>query len=199
VDGLGQAVPVGPFKWDARPRARLHHWESTEGFDAAEASHDAYRRLADPVVHRRRVLFVKPGYWVVVDVLAGRAEHAVELRFQFAPIEVTVGPDLWARARVSEGRGLLIKPFASASLKGEVHEGDLVRMQGWVSPDYGRRRPAPALTYSAVTRLPLRIMTFLLPTEDLFAPPPTVTPILDKSNGLLGVALGDPASARDTN
>ncbi|PYM77953.1 MAG: hypothetical protein DME03_02155 [Candidatus Rokuibacteriota bacterium] len=199
VDGLGQAVPVGPFKWDARPRARLHHWESTEGFDAAEASHDAYRRLADPVVHRRRVLFVKPGYWVVVDVLAGRAEHAVELRFQFAPIEVTVGPDLWARARVSEGRGLLIKPFASASLKGEVHEGDLVRMQGWVSPDYGRRRPAPALTYSAVTRLPLRIMTCLLPTEDLFAPPPTVTPILDKSNGLLGVALGDPASARDTN
>jgi hypothetical protein len=144
------------------------------------------------------VLFVKPGYWVVVDVLAGSAEHAVELRFQFAPIEVTVGPDLWARARVSEGRGLLIKPFASASLKGEVHEGELVPVQGWISPDYGRRRPAPALTYSTVTRLPLRIMTLLLPTEDLFAAPPTLAPILGESNALLGVVL-DPANAREGN
>src|SRR5262249_24850057 len=65
VDGLGQAVPAGRFKWDARPRGRLHRWLSTEAFDFADASHDAYRRLSDPVLHRRRVLFVKPHFWVV--------------------------------------------------------------------------------------------------------------------------------------
>jgi len=189
VDGLGQAVPAGPFKWDARPRARLHRWQSTEASDDAEASHDAYSRLADPVVHRRRVLFVKPGYWVFVDDLDGRAEHAVELRFQFAPIEVTVGPDLWARARVSAGRGLLVKPFATVALKGEVHEGELAPIQGWISPDYGRRGPAPALIYSTVTRLPLRIMTLLLPTEHLFAAPPAVTPLLGDGDAPLGVVL----------
>jgi len=187
VDGLGQAIPAGPFKWDARPRARLHRWQSTEAFDCAEASHEAYSRLGDPVVHRRRVVFVKPGYWAVVDVLDGRAEHAVGLRFQFAPIEVTVGPDLWARARVSEGRGLLIKPFAAVSLKGEVHEGDLAPIQGWISPEYGRRGPAPALIYSTVARLPLCIMTLLLPTERLFAAPPAVIPLLGAATALLGI------------
>src|SRR5437899_2633477 len=170
-----------------RPRARLHRWQSTEVFDYAEASHDAYGRLADPVIHRRRVLFVKPGYWLFVDDLDGRAEHAVELRFQFAPIEVTVGPDLWARARVSEGRGLLIKPFAAVSLKGEVHEGDLAPIQGWISPVYGRRGPAPALIYSTVARLPLCIMTLLLPTERLFAAPPAVIPLLGAATALLGI------------
>src|SRR2546428_2923136 len=187
VDGLGQAVPTAPFQWDARPRPRPHRWQSTEAFDCAEASHDAYSRLADPVVHRRRVVFVKPGYWAVVDLLDGRAEHAVELRFQFAPIEVTVGPDLWARARVSEGRGLLIKPFAAVSLKGEVHEGDLAPIQGWISPVYGRRGPAPALIYSTVARLPLCIMTLLLPTERLFAAPPAVIPLLGAATALLGI------------
>jgi heparinase II/III-like protein len=191
VDGLGQAVPAGPFKWDARPRARLQRWQSTEAVDDAEATHDAYSRLADPVVHRRRVLFVKPGYWVVVDDLDGRAEHAVELRFQFAPIEVTVGPDLWARARVSAGRGLLLKPFATASLKGDVHEGELAPIQGWISPDYGRRAPSPALTYSTVTRLPLRIVTLLLPTENVEAAPPAVTLLRDDRGAPVGVALDD--------
>ena len=191
VDGLGQAVPAGPFKWDARPRARLHRWQSTEAFDYAEASHDAYSRLADPVIHRRRVLFVKPDYWVVVDDLDGRAEHAVELRFQFAPIEVTVGPDLWARARVPDGPGLFLRPFAAMSFKGEIHEGELAPIQGWVSPDYGQRRPAPVLTYAASTRLPVRIVTLLVPTEDPLASPPAVSALAAEDRGRAGAVFGD--------
>src|SRR5207247_1984020 len=35
VDGCGQADPAGPFKWDTRPRARLHRWLSTDAFDLA--------------------------------------------------------------------------------------------------------------------------------------------------------------------
>src|SRR5207245_2362168 len=112
LDGAGQAVPAGPFAWERRPRARLLRWVSTEAFDLAEAEHDAYRRLPDPVVHRRRVGFVEPRYWVVVDDLDGAAEHRVELRFQFAPLAVTVDPALWATAHWQDGRGLLIRPFA---------------------------------------------------------------------------------------
>src|SRR5262249_40229838 len=184
-------VPVGPFKWDARPGARLHRWESTEAFDFAEATHDAYGRLADPVTHRRRVLFVKPGYWMVVDDIDGRAEPAVELRFQFAPIEGAVGPDLWARARVSGGSGLFLRPFAATPLKAEIHEGELLPIQGWVSPDYGQRRPAPVLIYSASARLPVRIMTVLIPTENPLDSPPTVSPLAGEARGLAGVVFRD--------
>ena len=191
LDGAGQAVPAGPFAWERRPQARLRRWLSTEAFDFADAEHNAYCRLSDPVVHRRRVLFVKPRYWLVVDDLQGAAEHRVELRFQFAPMEVTVDPTLWARAYGPRGRGLLIRPFAMVALKAEVREGEVAPIQGWVSPDYGQRRPAPVLIYSAVTCLPLRIVTLLLPIEQRQVTPPAVSPIVGEGPGPIGLIFGE--------
>ena len=193
VDGADQAESAGPFAWRARPRARLRRWVSTDAFDFADAEHDAYRRLADPVAHRRRVLFVKPRYWVIVDDLAGAAEHRVEVRFQFAPIDVTRDPTGWARARGSGGHGLLLQAFARAPLKMEIVEGELAPVQGWISPDYGRRRPAPMLIYSAVTWLPLRVVTLILSTRNPLASPPVVCPLLGEGAGPAGLEFGNGA------
>lgn len=186
VDGLSQAIPAGPFQWQKRPRARLRRWVSTEDFDLADADHDAYRCLPDPVVHRRRVLFAKPRYWVVVDDLDGKAEHRVELRFQFAPVEVTLSPDGWVRAQGPEGRGLLLRAFAGVALQADLLAGQLHPPQGWVSPDYGERRPAPVVTYSTVGKLPLRIVTLLFPTDGPVASFPAVSPFgADELAGLV--------------
>ncbi len=190
VDGQGQAVPAGPFRWQRSAAARLHRWQSDEVYDFADASHDAYGRLEDPVAHRRRVLFVKPRYWVVVDDLAGAAEHAVAVRFQLASMPVAVGAAQWARAGRPGGPGLLIRSFSTAPLKCEVHEGELAPIQGWVSPDYGRRQPAPLVSYSTVAQLPVRIISLLVPAEDLGAAPPAVVPIAG-DGGLAGFRLGD--------
>ena len=191
IDGVGQATPAGPFAWGARPRVRLRRWVSTETFDLADAEHDGYRCLPDPVGHRRRVLFVKPRYWVVVDDLEGAAEHRVELRFQFAPMRVTLGPDLWARAHGSRGHGLLIRAFATVPLKAEIREGQVAPIQGWVSPDYGQRRPAPVLIYSAAARLPLRIVTLLLPVGEPLASPPAVSPLMEQGPGPVGLVFAN--------
>src|SRR2546426_6730119 len=148
VDGEPLAAPTGPFRWRERPAARLRRWLSTAEFDLADAEHGAYLRLPDAVLHRRRVLFVKSGYWVLVDDLAGNGEHGVELRFQFAPIGVEVDPTLWTRARGRRGGELLVRPFANVSLKASVHSGEFAPLQGWTSPEYGRRQPSPVLIYS---------------------------------------------------
>jgi hypothetical protein len=190
VDSIGHAVPAGPFRWHGRPRARVRRWISTEAFDLLDAEHDAYRRLPDPVFHRRRVLFVKSRYWVVVDDLEGAAEHQLELRFQFGPMPVSVDAALWARARGPEGHGLLIRPFTSVPLKAEVREGEVAPIQGWVSPNYGERRPAPVLIYSTVTRLPLRIVTLLFPVEDPSASFPAVSVLGDEGAGPAGLVFG---------
>jgi hypothetical protein len=190
VDGESQAVSTGPFRWDARPSARLRRWRSTLDFDFADASNDAYRRLADPVVHRRRVLFVKPRYWIVVDDLDGAAEHAIDVLFQFAPMDVAVEANLWARARGHGGRGLLVRAFAAAPLKCELREGEESPIRGWVSPDYGRRQPAPVLIYSLVTCLPVRIATLLWPIEDPSLPLPAVTVLAGEGPGPVGLSLG---------
>lgn len=172
VDGVSQATPAGPFAWRQRPQARLRRWISTASFDLADADHDAYSRLADPVTHRRRVLFAKGRYyWVVVDDLEGGAEHRLDLRFQFAPMEVTLGLDEWARARAADGRELRIRAFATTPLAAHVAVGEVGSMQGWVSPNYGRRHPAPMLRYTTVGLLPLRIVTLLLPVDCVLAAP----------------------------
>jgi hypothetical protein len=191
VDRVGQAVPAGPFMWKDRPRARLGRWASTEAFDLADAEHNAYRFLPDPVVHRRRVVFVKPRYWVIVDDLAGHAEHHVELRFQCAaPIHVSCDEPPWVRARGPNGHALLVGAFTTVPLAIRIVAGQLAPIEGWVSADYGQRRPAPALTYSATTRLPLRIATLLLPTQDAFAVPPRLL-ILNDDLGPSGLIFED--------
>lgn len=171
VDGLNQAVPDGPFKWRERPRARLRRWVSTETYDLADADHDAYHRLPDPVTHRRRVFFAKPRYWVVVDDLEGKAEHRIDLRFQFAPMTVKLSPDGWFVARTSAGRECRFLVSATAPLQSALIMGEQQPIQGWVSPDYGWRKPAPAVVYSTVSRLPLRIVSLIFPADSPFVLP----------------------------
>jgi hypothetical protein len=188
VDGAGQAVPRGPFGWVSRPHARLVRWESGDLRDVAEGEHRAYCRLPDPVIHRRKVILEKLRYCIVVDDLEGRAEHRVEVRFQFAPMTVTLDPSLLARAMRSPTAGLFIHAFATVPLKGAVLEGEMDPPQGWLSSDYGVHEPAPVLLYSAVARLPMRIVTVLVPTDDPLGPPPAISPLTERGE-LLGVVL----------
>jgi heparinase II/III-like protein len=191
IDGESQAIPAGPFRWQARPGARLRRWRTTSEADFADADHGAYLRLAHGVRHRRQVVFVREGYWVVVDDLEGSGEHHIALQFQFAPVEVDVGPTLWARARGRAGRGLFIRPFTAVPLAASLHRGDLAPIHGWVSHVYGQRAPAPALVYSTVTTFPLRIMTLLLPTVDSYADVPGVAPLVGKDDMPMGLVFDD--------
>lgn len=164
VDQLSQAEPGTLFSWRSRPSAHVRAWTSTPDHDLVDAEHDGYERLTDPVRHRRRVLFVKPGLWVVVDDLDGEESHAVDLRFQFAA-GATVEPSAdrgWTRATAGDA-GAWLKTFSAANLAVRVDDG-------WVSERYGHRAPAPALSTSTRARLPLRLVTVLLAGD---GPPPT--------------------------
>ncbi|MGE5624338.1 MAG: alginate lyase family protein [Bacillota bacterium] len=171
IDRQSQAAPAGPFSWRKRPAAELLAWRSAPRFDYADAVHDAYGRLRDPVRHRRRVLFVKPRYWVVVDDLLAADVHQVDLLFQFGTVSLSRGGNGWMRAAAPDGRGLLVRPFSTATLETSIHEGEVEPIRAWVSPDYGLRAPAPLLCYGTLTRLPLSIVTLLIPAEEGGEPP----------------------------
>ena len=134
--------------------------------------HEAYRRLRDPVTHRRRVMFVKPHYWVLADDLEGADVHTVDLMFQFGTARLSEVKDGWIRAVAPGGNSLFIRSFAASPLQADIYEGEVEPIRGWVSPDYGLRVPAPLLCYSTVIRLPLRIVTLLVPADDEVADPP---------------------------
>lgn len=167
VDGRSQAEPSGPFSWSQRCVAQLLQWTIHENFTSADAVNDAYRRLSDPVTHRRRVAFVRSRYWIVVDDLCGSDRHRIDLRFQFAPMQVRLHADGWVHATRNGKRGLLLSASGSVPVDASVREGQRDPMEGWMSSNYGCMEPAPALVYSADTRLPLRIVTLLWPSEDL--------------------------------
>lgn len=192
IDGAGQSEPAGPFGWRRRPRVKLREWHSHPDFDFLDAEHDAYRGLPDPVVHRRRVIFVKPSYWLLVDDLSGASRHQVELTFQFAPIAVTLGPHPWARASVAGGRALWISPFPAAPVQASVKCGELLPTRGWISTEYGQRTPAPMLVYSSLVVLPWRILTLLLPDPQGLLSPPGVRPIYDEKGLPTGLTFDRP-------
>jgi hypothetical protein len=185
LDGLSQSEPDGPFRWTRRPRVRLRKWQSTPDVDVLDAESNAFLTLPDPVVHRRRVMFVKPRYWIIVDDLAGLSTHQVELMFQFAPIAVDLDSSAWARARTATGATLWVAAFASSPVHTTLLSGERRPIRGWVSPDYGQRVPAPMLIYACNTSLPWRAVTVLRPAREGASAPPSVRVIHDEA-GLPG-------------
>ncbi len=184
IDGRTQSEPAGPFGWHGRPQVRLREWRSNPRMDFLDAEHDAFSRRGDPIVHRRRILFVKPRYWILVDDLVGTLPHQVDLTFQFAPLHVALGPNRWARAETPRGRALWVGPFTSAatSVRTTLKSGELRPIRGWVAPTYGERRPAPTLIYSVTVVPPWRILTLLLPDANGLTSPPPVRLIYDEDH-----------------
>jgi heparinase II/III-like protein len=179
VEGQSQSTTAGPFGWRSRPRVRLREWHSTPELDFLDAEHDAFRTRGEAILHRRRVLFVKPGYWIVVDDLSGASQHQLNLTFQFAPMQVTLGPNRWARAQTPRGRALWVGPFTSGAVKTTLRRGELRPIRGWVAPDYGQRLAAPTLVYGITSALPCRVLTLLLPDAQALSSPPAVRLIYD--------------------
>jgi hypothetical protein len=180
VDGRDQADTATPFGWHQHPAAHLHTWMSDDHVDFVDGWHDAYRRLSDPVTHRRRVVFVKPHYWIVVDDLYGASDHDVTVQFQFAPLAVDLGDDGRARARTTGGAALCVVPFASSPVTARLHCGAVNPPRGWISEDYGRRTPATTLAYTARASMPWRMLTLLMPVRHAADPMPAPTPALDE-------------------
>ena len=192
VDGVSQAEPAGDFGWKTQPRTRLREWHSTPDFDFLDAEHDGYCSLPDPVVHRRRVIFVKPGYWILIDDLSGAARHQVDLTFQFGDLAVVLGVHPWARAQTPRGRVLWISSYPSAPVQPCLKSGEVMPPRGWISREYGERRPAPMLIYSFAVALPWRIVTLLLPDRQGLTTPPAVRALYDDAGLPTGVAFERP-------
>jgi hypothetical protein len=180
VDGLGQSEPAGPFGWRRRPRAVLRQWLTTTAFDFVDAEHNAYAHLAAPVIHRRRVVFAKPEFWVVIDDITGTGRHTVDLSFQFAPLAVELTAPNCCRVETERGSVLWVLPIASASITTAIRSGETEPMRGWISTRYGQKQPSPALVCSASGAVPLRFITVLYPTRDRSRVAPAVEAVREQ-------------------
>ena len=148
VDGSDQAIPAEPFKWEQLPRCELISSHLGEGLDYIDARHTGYERLNDPVLHRRRVLFIKPEYWLIVDTFEAAGEHDYEITFNLAPSNVVMQPvGLATATKDTDKPNCLILPACANHFEGDIMAGGTDPIRGWVSYDYGGRLPCPSVRY----------------------------------------------------
>ena len=169
IDGQNQSVIAGPFLWSSRAQVRLLEHHEDEYMTRISAEHDGYRRLADPVVHRRTVTLDKAQQELVVeDRFQCAAEHQVELFWHFSEkAQVTqISP---STAAVEFRSRRLHLELSGVPLATSVIRGSTAPILGWRSPAFSRKLPSPTVratgriegTSRIVTRISLA--TSLLP------------------------------------
>ena len=130
--------PISPerlFELKQVARPLVHRFEESNDAVRLVASHDGYRRLDPPVVHRRTFELVGSRL-VVEDVLTGPGDQRAALRIHLAPNVVV--------ERTASGRFRLSVGSRSSSLR--VAGADQIDVEdGWVSDCFGVRERAPVV------------------------------------------------------
>jgi hypothetical protein len=181
VDDADQAVADEPFSWTHIPEPQTENWIVGKSFTYFVGSHNGYARLADPVVHRRHVLKIAGGLWLVRDVAGGRREHELEIRWHFAPnLEVrSVGAGGVEVSRVgapSDAPGLrLIVPQET------VWQNATDVTTTLLSPAYGALQSSPLVRSHARLFLPAETATVLLLSAGAFQSEARLRSIRDAS------------------
>jgi hypothetical protein len=144
VDGLDQSDYGGSFLWLRDVNAAL-----VPDGDArsVHARHDGYGRLADPVIHHRRVTLAPDGRGVLVeDWLECSTAHTVELLWHAAPgarlSPLASGERGWRLDGQRRSLQITLEPPHEA----RVIEACESPAQGWVSTRFYERTPAPVLS-----------------------------------------------------
>jgi asparagine synthase (glutamine-hydrolysing) len=81
VDGLDQMELLSRFTWVHWAGGRVLRQGDIEGLPGWQGEHDGYRRLAEPVAHRRTLLNLESDRWLVLDHLAGEQAHDYRLHW----------------------------------------------------------------------------------------------------------------------
>jgi Heparinase II/III-like protein/Heparinase II/III N-terminus len=176
VDGVDQAVADEPFSWTHIPTTQAENWIVGKTFTYFVGSHNGYARLSDPVVHRRHVLKIAGGLWLVRDVATARvvagqssvttrksaeAAHELEIRWHFASdLDVRNSGD--GRVEISQG-GVRSGESVLSLIMPEETAWHTEVSRTLLSPCYGTFQPAPLVRCHARVELPAETATALLP------------------------------------
>lgn len=165
VDGAEQhrggldGGPEGRMIYVAKQQAQLD-WSSSPEYDYASGSFGAEdveswgpQRLKT-VVHTRRILFVKPDYWIIADTLTPSDNQSRLYASTFhidAPDVVVDSTTKSVVSQVDSRANLAILPLATPDLEIRIVKGQTEPvMQGWI-PDYSRpaaKLPRPVAYYT---------------------------------------------------
>jgi hypothetical protein len=146
VDGGDQSVSGGPFMWTQHANTHCLTVELGADTERVIAEHDGYRRLADPVVHRREVAYQRSARLIrVTDQLRSSSAHRVEIFWHFAQeCLVTLGEG--AATITRDGVRLVLR--WPAPLSARLVRGSSDLPLGWISERFDQKNPTGTLVIS---------------------------------------------------
>ena len=162
VDGQDQSVISGPFMWTQHARVRVGKVDLESG--VIDAEHFGYRRLGEPVTHRRWLVAPHDGASaLVVDLLSGTGRHVVRTSW---PLHPSLDVDLQSSGHLVMRNGspiVHIAATATSPLTIEQVRGDERNNLGWWSNRLESREPSWLVGSSCASGLPLVIATVIQP------------------------------------
>jgi len=134
IDDLDQAVQETSFIW-SRPYQidMMTNKKVKKGYLLA-AAHSGYRRLRDPVIHKREIKIQDETMLIISDRFYGTGQHIYELNFHFHPnCLVYPSNNLWIID--NSGKKIFIKLLGDINFI--IVKGQMNPLLGWYSPHYG--------------------------------------------------------------
>jgi hypothetical protein len=158
VDGANQAETSGPFAWKRLTQTKVEQWIQGPGFDLLVASHDGYQRLALPVTHRRWVVSLKNGLYLVRDIVEGQGRHRLDISWHLGQDLQLVEQNVFRVKGASQGLALV--PVQGHGWAEEV------RKEAW-SPVYGQKAPMTVLNFSTMADVPAEFALLLTVLDEV--------------------------------
>ena len=160
IDGKDQAESGGPFLWLTRPETFVRRFESSPEKDILEVEHSGYKRLKDPVIHKRYFVFNKKRlWWMIKDEIICKKKHHIMQTFHFHPKCVVKEIDKHMFEVIVQDIKMFIKldPKLSCSL----HKGETEPIFGWFSARFGEKEPCFTLVAEMNISGPQRFNTYI--------------------------------------
>jgi hypothetical protein len=185
IDGKGQARRLDPNtfmttqgrnEWLTRPHFDFVSSEYLEGYAPDPFPDRGSASAVDLRFSQRRAIFyVKPGYWILCDLLKGPDDgeaHQLEQIFHLAPLyhpgadvpiaagEVTIQPE-WVASQNTGASNIAILPVDPTELHARAQKGETSPATGW----YGLLGEFPSwdVTFERSSALPARMDAVLFP------------------------------------
>ncbi len=140
---------------------------SDDSVDVATGTcHGPWNGVRDKYVLTRTVVFVRPDYWIIRDLVEGGGEHEISTCWQFYPSRVEVDiKTLTARCVDARGPQFEVLPLLGSSRADvEISTGLLSPPRGWVSLN-GSDVPGTSCIYLVSATLPVTLVWLLLPVN----------------------------------
>lgn len=165
VDGQNQSVIAGPFIWSQHADIRVRAVDLESG--VVDAEHFGYRRLAQPVTHRRWLVTPHDGgAFLVVDLLSGVGQHSIRTSWPLHP-SLDVEPEPLGHLVMRNGSRIAhVAAAATTPLTAEQVRGDDLAILGWWSSRLESREPSWLIGSCCLADLPLVIATVIQPVSD---------------------------------